>query len=76
MDAPRFRVSRDLDQVFFERGVPLDVLSSLWAMGHRVVTPSEMSGEFGGGQVIAVSEENGALLAGSDPRKDGCAVGF
>jgi gamma-glutamyltranspeptidase/glutathione hydrolase len=76
MDAPRFRVSTDLDQVFFERGVPLDVLSALWDMGHRVVPPSKMSGEFGGGQVIAVCEENGVLLGGSDPRKDGCAVGF
>ena len=31
---------------------------------------------FGGGQVIMVDPESGALMAGSEPRKDGCAVAY
>jgi len=34
------------------------------------------SQQFGGGQVIMLSPENGAYSAGSDPRKDGCAIGL
>jgi gamma-glutamyltranspeptidase/glutathione hydrolase len=32
--------------------------------------------QFGGGQLIAIDNKNQVLLAGSDPRKDGCAIGF
>ncbi len=31
---------------------------------------------FGSGDIIAVDPETGALWGGSDPRKDGCAVGY
>jgi gamma-glutamyltranspeptidase/glutathione hydrolase len=31
---------------------------------------------FGGGQIILRDPESGVLIAGSDPRKDGCAVGW
>ena len=31
---------------------------------------------FGGGQIIMVHPETGVLMGGSDPRKDGCAVGY
>jgi len=76
LDAPRFRVLEDLEHVLFERGVPLRALSDLAHMGHRVAPPSEVGGGFGGGQIIVVDQENGAMFGGSDPRKDGCAVGF
>ncbi len=76
MDAPRFRVSRNLGEVLVERGIPPDVVSKLRDMGHQVAAPREISGEFGGGQIILVDEESGAYVGGSDPRKDGCALGF
>jgi len=37
---------------------------------------SSLRGVFGGGQIIMRDPQTGVLKAGSDPRKDGCAVGF
>jgi len=77
LDAPRFRVDeRGGPQVAIEEGVPFETSEALAAMGHDVrIEPAFWSG-FGGGQVIAVHPETGVLEGGSDPRKDGCAVGF
>jgi gamma-glutamyltranspeptidase/glutathione hydrolase len=41
-------------------------------MGHRVSIPEEA---IGGAQAIRI-HDNGFLEAGSDPRKDGCAIGY
>ncbi len=76
MDTPRFRVSRDLREVLVEQGIAADVVNELRQMGHRIPPPRPISHEFGGGQIILVDEESGALQGGSDPRKDGCALGF
>jgi gamma-glutamyltranspeptidase/glutathione hydrolase len=77
LDAPRFRVDeRGGPQVSIETGVPAQTCQALEAMGHRVqLEPAFWSG-FGGGQIIAVHGDTGVLEGGSDPRKDGCAVGF
>ena len=56
-----------------ERGVSEAVVQGLRALGHRVVRP-EMP--WGGGQAIELDWQNGTLAAGSDPRKDGCALGY
>jgi gamma-glutamyltranspeptidase/glutathione hydrolase len=74
--APRFRVATDLQAVYFERGVPLRALSDLAGMGHNIVPPAEAPMGFGGGQVIVVDGDNGVLHGGSEPRKDGCAIGY
>jgi gamma-glutamyltranspeptidase/glutathione hydrolase len=77
LDAPRFRVDEGGGpQVAIEEGVPDETRQALAALGHDVqVQPVFWSG-FGGGQIIAVHADTGVLEGGSDPRKDGCAVGF
>jgi gamma-glutamyltranspeptidase/glutathione hydrolase len=77
LDAPRFRVDeRGGAELLIEEGVPEETAKALAAMGHQVnLQPAFWSG-FGGGQIIAVDAETGVLEGGSDPRKDGYAVGF
>lgn len=49
-----------------------DVHAGLAELGHNVVIPA---GPIGGAQAIALGD-NGVLIGGSDPRKDGCALGY
>ncbi|MFP3898027.1 MAG: gamma-glutamyltransferase [Dehalococcoidia bacterium] len=75
LDAPRFRYLQG-NECAFEPGIPRQVLEELAARGHQVVEVDDpYSLQFGGGQIIMIHPTTGALLAGSDPRKDGCAVG-
>jgi gamma-glutamyltranspeptidase/glutathione hydrolase len=53
--------------------VPEATLAGLRARGHNVV-PRPMP--HGGGQGIVIDWERGLLIGGSDPRKDGCAIGY
>jgi gamma-glutamyltranspeptidase/glutathione hydrolase len=73
LDAPRFRFDRG-NEFGVESHMPRAVYAALRARGHNLRVGSD--GNFGGGQVIQVHPESGALMAGSDPRKDGCAVAF
>jgi gamma-glutamyltranspeptidase/glutathione hydrolase len=59
--------------VGFERGIPDDVKLRLAEMGHRI-RPGV--GVFGGYQGIWRKENPRRYFGGSDPRKDGCAVGY
>jgi gamma-glutamyltranspeptidase/glutathione hydrolase len=74
LDAPRFRVLGER-RVTLEAGVPKDVVEELRRRGHEIAPP-DRPGSYGGGQIIYIDPETGALAGGSDPRKDGCAVGY
>jgi gamma-glutamyltranspeptidase / glutathione hydrolase len=77
LDAPRFRVDeRGGPRVAVETAVPLKTRKALASLGHQVAPETTFDPGFGGGQVIAVDGATGVLWGGSDPRKDGCAVGW
>lgn len=56
-----------------EAGLPVNVLEGLEALGHPVASAAD---PHGGGQAILIDRETGFLVGGSDPRKDGCALGW
>ncbi len=56
-----------------ETGMPEAAFSELARLGHRI---ERSRSPLGGGQIVAVDWERGCLIAGSDPRKDGCALAY
>ena len=71
LDAARFFLYNGVLDV--EAGIPEATRQGLLDKGHIVV---EDDGPHGGGQAIAIDWEQGVLHGGSDPRKDGCALGY
>ncbi|MDQ6829728.1 MAG: gamma-glutamyltransferase family protein [Gemmatimonadota bacterium] len=71
IDAARFR-HRDGLQVWMEPPIGDGVRAALTAMGHQI-NNSPTGREYGGGQAIVKLTRG--YVAGSDPRKDGAAVG-
>ena len=57
-----------------EAGIRADVAEQLSEMGH--VISETGSGMYGGYQAIWREDEPLRYFAGTDPRKDGCAVGY
>lgn len=75
LDAPRFELVNpyiEQNTVTIEHGTETE--TALASLGHTI---SERKGQFGfgGGQIIVI-DDAGVRQAGSDPRKDGCAVGY
>jgi len=60
-------------KVQVERGIPTEVIDRLNRMGHDC---QMIDKPHGGGQAILIDHERGVLIGGSDPRKDGCALGY
>jgi gamma-glutamyltranspeptidase/glutathione hydrolase len=75
LDAPRFRYETGRT-VLLEENVPHQTQHALKQKGHALEIYPRLSSLFGGGQIIIVDPETNTLLAGSEPRKDGCAVGY
>jgi len=73
LDAPRFNFQEE-NRFLIEPHFPETIYAALRRRGHELSIAA--GGNYGGGQVIMVDPESGALLAGSEPRKDGCAVAF
>ena len=71
IDAPRLFFEGG--RLGVERGVPEKVRAALAAKGHEVFV---VDLPWGGGQGVMLDWERGVLIGGSDPRKDGCALGF
>lgn len=78
LDALRFHVDvTGTDEVCVEAGLAGETVAELRQRGHNVkVVDGYERILFGGGQVISRDPETGVLMAGSEPRKDGAAVGW
>ena len=71
IDAPR--CFADAEGMAVERGYTEAVRAGLAALGHRVGIPETA---IGGAQAIRIRHDEGVLEGASDPRKDGCALGY
>jgi gamma-glutamyltranspeptidase/glutathione hydrolase len=71
IDAPR--IFFEGDDTMPERGVSPATLEGLREKGHKLVTTES---PWGGGQAIVIDWKRGVLIGGSEPRKDGCAIGY
>ena len=71
IDAPRFFFEGEKTDV--EHGTPTTTIDGLKAKGHDVVMASL---PWGGAQTIKIDWDRGVLIGGSEPRKDGCALGY
>jgi len=56
-----------------EQSIPREILNGLKKIGHNVEYSKETHG---GSQAIYIDRNKGVLIGGSDPRKDGCALGY
>ena len=83
-DAARFRHAGSSDPtgtraldggvVYLESEIGPDVRDALRKLGHKVIDGGR--GGYGGYQAIRIDVDRGVLTGGSDPRKDGCAIGY
>ena len=71
IDLPRLFPLRGKVQV--EHGIPPDICDALTKRRHQLETADR---PHGGGQAIWIDRARGCLVGGSDPRKDGLALGY
>jgi gamma-glutamyltranspeptidase / glutathione hydrolase len=71
IDMPRGLHYENIYQL--EDGVPADIVEGLRKLGHQT---THLVPPLGGGQAIWIDWDKGTLIGGSDPRKDGCALGY
>lgn len=69
IDAPRSFAEGNVLKL--EDGIDAATAQTLADMGHTIERPK---GPIGGGQAIMIEDD--FLIGGSDPRKDGCAIGY
>jgi gamma-glutamyltranspeptidase/glutathione hydrolase len=67
------RMRHMADHLALESGIGADVRAALERRGHIV---GDGRGDMGGYQAVLIDPQTGALLGGSDPRKDGLAIGW
>lgn len=73
IDAPRLFWAADGKTLNAERGLSEATVAGLAARGHSVQRSPE---PIGGSQAILIDWQRGVLVGGSDPRKDGLALGY
>jgi gamma-glutamyltranspeptidase/glutathione hydrolase len=73
MDAPRSFATAGVLQV--EDHFEPEVYAELERRGHVLEEVNPLA-PLGGSQCVWIDHENGTLTGGSDPRKDGCAMGY
>lgn len=71
LDAPR--AFTEAGELKVERGYTDEVRQELADRGHKVIIPETA---LGGAQMIRIDDAGGVLEGASDPRKDGCALGY
>jgi gamma-glutamyltranspeptidase/glutathione hydrolase len=79
LDMPRFRYEEGQKVALETTRIPDEVIEELRDRGHEVITEEEYfvpdSDHFGGAQFIYRTED-GTLIGGSEPRRDGMSIGF
>ncbi|MBZ0135743.1 MAG: gamma-glutamyltransferase family protein [Planctomycetes bacterium] len=77
LDMPRWQLMGNGGKLLIEPGFDDAVIDDLESRGYRLqFVDGFESIHMGGGQVILRAPDSGVLIAGSDPRKDGCAVAW
>lgn len=86
LDVPRWKIDASTmgvgaqqpgGLVQIEEGWDYGTLAELTRRGHRLAPVTGFGrAAFGGGQIITRDPDTGVIVGGSEPRKDGCAVGW
>ena len=73
LDFPRLFWDEASGSLSAESAIPEAVCAGLSERGHEIIAAAK---PHGGGQAIIIDRDAGVLTGGSDPRKDGCALGY